>query len=165
MFNKRTNYMKRKSFLAKALLTLFAVLASFTGVRAETLTLYDGSETSTEIPANVFYFDEYTKSQFVIPAADLTALGTTPIRALTFYSSNLTAEYTTGSLVDVFLKEVEDATISDFVEKSGIVYSGTLSFSEEGELTIEFETPYNYSGGNLLVGFENTTADSFKNIK
>ncbi|MBR0024176.1 MAG: hypothetical protein IJP59_06160, partial [Muribaculaceae bacterium] len=36
---------------------------------------------------------------------------------------------------------------------------------EWGEMTITFSTPYKYRGGNLLIGFENTTAEGWKQFK
>ena len=54
MFNQSINYMKRKSFLAKAFMMLFAVLFSFTGARADELTVYDGETLSYYAPAYMF---------------------------------------------------------------------------------------------------------------
>ena len=36
---------------------------------------------------------------------------------------------------------------------------------EWGEMTITFNAPYKYRGGNLLIGFENTTAAGWKQFK
>lgn len=172
MFNQSINYMKSKSFLAKAFLMLLAVLFSLTGARAqETLTVYEGTATNNIVPAYIFYFDDFTRSQFVIPAGDLEAMaGGGTISALKFYTISDNVPYTTVSEVDVYLMEVDYTTMTALEPKDNgiIVYHGTLDVVAEGDggsLTIEFDTPYTYGGGNLLVGIENTTDAGYKNIK
>ena len=140
------------------------------GDRVETeLTVYEGTATNNYVPAYMFYFDDYTRSQYVIPAEDLAEMGGTTISSVKFYTTSSNVPYTSLSTVDVYLMEVGYTTISAFEPKSSatIVYSGTLdvvSAGDGGELTIEFTTPYAYNGGNLLVGIENTTDAGYKNI-
>ena len=166
MFNQSINYMKRKTFLAKALTMLFAVLFSITGARAEeTLTVYDGTDQSNTVPAYMFYFDDFTRSQFVIPSDALTPMaGGGTISAITFYTDQ-TADYTSASTVDVFMKEVDYTTITAFELKDNILYTGKLTVAASGELTIVFATPFVYGGNNLLIGIENTTDIDYKNVK
>ena len=167
MFNQSFNNMKGKTtFLAKAFLMLIAVLFSLTGAKAqETLTVYDGTDQSNTVPAYMYYFDDFTKSQVVFPAESLEAIGNGGvISALTFYTDQ-TAAYTSVSVADVFLKEVDYTAISAYEAKEGIVYSGILTVAADGSLTIEFTTPYTYGGGNLLLGIENTTDAGYKNVK
>jgi len=73
------------------------------------------------------------------------------------------------SEIDFYLKEVSGTTLTNFVDKSTaqIVYHGTVDFTAAGnggEVTILFTTPFNYNGGNLLVGCDNTTDAGYKNI-
>ena len=134
-----------------------------------TLTVHDGLTTNQKIPAYIYYWDEFTRSQFVIPATELAPLNGLPITSLTFYTNSSNVPYTSTSVADVYLMEVDYTSISDFEEKEDatIVYSGTVSIvsvSSGGEMTIVFDTPFDYNGGNLLIGIENTTDAGYKGI-
>ncbi|MBQ7524293.1 MAG: hypothetical protein IJT08_01635, partial [Alphaproteobacteria bacterium] len=154
----------KKSFLLCLLMTLFTTWA----VQASELTVHDGTVTNNKAPMYVFYFDDFTRSQTVFPAEELADMKNESILSMKFYTS-YTSAYTTAATVDIYLKEVEDATISEFVNKDDatIVYQGTLDFVLEGDeatVTIEFDTPFVYNGGNLMFGCDNTTDLEYKNI-
>ena len=145
--------------------------SSFTNIQCipDPLTVYDGTVTSSTVPAYIFYFDFSTRSQFVIPAEDLVEMIGTPINSITFYTTSTNVPYTTVSSADVYLKEVSYTSISAYEPKSSatIVYSGyfdIVSSGNGGEMTINFSTPYLYNGGNLLVGIENTENIGYKDI-
>lgn len=159
--------MKKKTnlFVRAAMTLLLAVFYPFCGLEAqETLTVYDGTVTNSYVPIYCYYFDDFTRSQYVIPAEDLNDMVGGTIHAITYYT-NLTSSYTTESTVDVYLKQVPNTSISAFEDKATatIVYQGTLSFAD-GQITITFPTPFSYNGGNLLVGCENTTDAGYKSI-
>lgn len=136
------------------------------GQSEEELTVYDGTSTNNVIPMYIFYFDSYTKSQYVIPAEDLVDIVGGEISAMKYYSSN-TSNYTTGCQVDIYLKEVNYTTISAYEDKSTaqVVYTGTVSLDANKEMLITFDTPFTYFGGNLLVGTENLTTTSYSNVQ
>ena len=145
------------------LLTLFTTASAW----AEELTVYDGTATSYYVPY-IYYWDDFTKSQYIIPATDLSDMAGGSISAITLYTT-LTQAHTTASKADVYLMEVSESSFSlsvEFKPKSQaiIVYQGKLSFGEDGKVTITFTTPFEYSGKNLLIGFENTTDVDFKDI-
>ena len=152
-------------------LLLLSLLLSVVGARADNvLTVYDGTTTSNYVPAYIFYFDDFTRSQFVIPAEDLEEMGVgAQISSMKFYTTSSNVPYTTLSEVDVYLMEVGYTSISAFEPKlaDNIVYHGTLdivSTDDGGELTITFNNPFVYNGGNLLIGIENTTDAEYKSI-
>ena len=151
-------------------LTLVVLLLAFVGMaRADEVTVYDGTTTNNYVPAYVFYFDDFTKSQYVIPANDLAEVNGGTITSVKFYTTGNNMPYTTVSTVDVYLKEVDYTMISAFEAKDDcqVVYTGTMDFEAEGEggfCLITFDTPFAYYGGNLLVGCENTTDAGWKNI-
>jgi hypothetical protein len=135
----------------------------------ETLTVYEGTNTSSYVPAYIYYFDDFTRSQFVIPADDLADMIGTPITSMTFYTTTTSVPYTTVSSADVYLKEVDYTTISEYELEADAttVYSGyfdIVSTGNGGEMTIHFNTPYIYQGGNLMVGVENTEDFGWKSI-
>ena len=136
----------------------------------ETLTVYDGTSISEYVPAYMYYFDDFTRSQFVIPSSNLGDMASKTITSMTFYTQTEDILYTTLATVDVYLKEVDYTRINEFEPKTSdaIVYQGTLSVvSAEGcgTLTIDFDEPFPYSGGNLLIGIENTTNKGYNLIK
>ena len=128
-----------------------------------TLTVHDGTATNGYVPVYGFYADAYLKAEFVYPASELTSITTNndPILGLTFYATQSNVSWGNANF-QVFLTEVTDATLSSFVGNSNatIVYEGSLSIVE-GEMFIEFTTPYAYNGGNLLVGIYNTAIGSY----
>ena len=143
---------------------------SFTPTDAYAITMYEGTVTNNMVPMYVYYFDSYTRSQFVIPADQLIAIGAGGlITEIKFYTTSSNIPYTSTVPVDVYLTEVDYTSISSFVDKSSttIVFQGTVEFvSAEGggETTITFDQPYLYNGGNLLIGCENTSSSGYKNI-
>jgi hypothetical protein len=153
-----------------SLIIMLALLCvSWTAKAQETLTVYEGTTTNNRIPAYIYYFDDFTKSQVVFPSSALNDMVGATINSVTFYTTNSYVPYTSVSTADVYLMEVSFTNINDFQSKSDatIVYSGTLSVvsaGNGGELTITFDTPFTYNGGNLLLGIENTTDAEYKNI-
>lgn len=147
------------------LFTLLCSLAALLPAKAETLTVYDGTATSRFLPAYIYYWDEYTRSQFVIPASVLEDMAGGTITALTFYT-DVTTLTTTKAAADVYLKEVNYTSISAYETKasSNIVYQGKLTIAANGETTITFTTPFTYNGGNLLIGTENQSAAGWNNV-
>jgi len=149
----------------------------------ETLSLFDGTtgdtgtettlKTSDNLPARIRDWNKYSKSQFIIPAEFLTQMKNGTITAMTFHSTSYSTPYTSASVADVFVEEVNYTAFdnSTYEPKSNgtIVYQGTVTVErlgptnqEYGEMTITFTTPYKYRGGNLLIGFENTTTAGWK---
>ena len=112
--------------MKKTILSLLVALMATTGANAqETLTVYDGTGTRSFSPAYMYAFDWYTRSQYIIPAANLEAMNGKIITALKYYSS--TSNKTSTCNVDVYLKEVGYTTFNStptFETKSGIVYTG-----------------------------------------
>lgn len=155
---------KFSTFLS--LMAMFLLLPF--GARAqEELTVFEGTATSYYVPAYVFYWDDFSKSQFVIPSSYLEDMVGATITSVKFYTTSENIPYTSTSVADMFIKEVDYTSISAYEAKEGVVYSGIFSFVSEGaggSVTIEFTTPYVYQGGNLLIGIENTTDNAYKQI-
>ena len=152
--------MKKKVFSLMMMLLL-----AFTGfVRADELTVHDGTGTNGYVPVYGFYADAYLKCEMVYPASELSVMNGGQISSMAFGISSPAEEAWTGTF-QVFVKEVSDATISDFSGTTGAttVYTGTLD-GTGSTMTVNFTTPYTYNGGNLLVGFYLTTKGNYKSI-
>ena len=160
--------MKRKSLL---FLLLMAVFAPWAAVAQETLTVYDQGDlnANTYVPTYGNWADAYTKCEFVMNAEDetydLSEMAGGTITKIKFYVTTVGSGGSgwEGNTFQIFMKEISETTISAWqgIEGATIVYEGSLDTpTANNEYEIEFTTPYEYNGGNLLVGFYNTTSVS-----
>ena len=149
--------MKKKVFS----LMMMLLLAVTGFVRADELTVHDGTTTNGYVPVYGFYADAFLKCEMVYPASELTSLAGSDINSLKFYASQSNVSWGIANF-QVFMTEVSGTTISAFEGPAGatIVYDGALSIVD-GEMVVSFTTPYHYNGGNLLVGFYNTVKGSY----
>ena len=152
--------MKKKVFS----LMMMLLLAVTGFVRADELTVHDGTATNGYVPVYGFYADAYLKCEMVYPASELSVMSGGEISSLTFGISSPATDPWTGTF-QVFVKEVNGATISDFYGTAGAttVYTGTLN-GTGSTMTVNFTAPYTYNGGDLLVGFYLTTTGNYKSI-
>lgn len=153
---------------------LFAALvacAMFVPVQAASLiTLFDdGDEYSTEIPINLGYLDEAgTRSQVIYPASALSEMTDEVINALTFYAPN--GIEASGGTIIVSLGETNMDTFNGYF--TGLTQVATITMVPGvHELTITFDTPYLYHGGNLVLdtyvqeATPNYSFDIFKGVR
>jgi hypothetical protein len=126
------------------------------------LTVYDGSATNGYVPVYGFYADAYLKCEMVYPSSELAAMAGKDISKIKYYASTpASVEWT--STFQVFLTEVSDTNINEFVGLGTVVYEGLLNGTGD-EMEITFSTPYHYNGGNLLVGVYNITTGNYKSV-
>jgi len=133
---------------------------TFTPTDSYLVTLNDGEDVNTYVPVHGNYCDYGNRSQFIIPAADLTAMQWGTLSELTFYSSNEIADtYFTNVVFKVYLAEVSKTTFetAEFFDWSNLneVYNGSLVWSGK-EWVFDIEDTYTYKGGNLLIGLHQT---------
>ena len=133
---------------------LTSVTASYTPKSAggTGLTVFDGTATNAFVPVYGLYTDAFLKSETVMPASELTALNGETISAMSFYLTTPAAGAWTSTF-KVFLKEISETTLAAYsgVEGATVVYEGKLDATGE-TMDIQFNTPYTYNGGNLLIG-------------
>ena len=169
----------------KLLLYLFMWVMCMPTFAQETFTLFDGTTegtgastaitTNDMIPAFIREWNKPSKSQIIIPAQFLTQMKGGDISSVKFYSTSYNTPYTSASTADVYVSEVDYISFGDdhfdFEPKANCtrVYQGTVTIENVGptndnwgEMTITFNAPYKYRGGNLLIGFENTTTAGWK---
>ena len=143
--------MRRFTLLFAMLLSLFWV----TQVKADVITVYDGTGTSTYYPVHGNYADTNgSLSEFIIPATALTDLEGASISKLTFYVATPHSKEW-GATFKFYIKEVsttfyESSTAFDDTDATE-VYNGALNASG-ATMDINFTTTYTYNGGNLLIG-------------
>ena len=136
------------------------------------LTVNNGDATTESAPFNGWNADgtaENGNSQFIIPASQLAGMNGGIIKKLTFYMNNSSAtswSSSTNPTFKVFLKEVDytefaSATLS--WEGLTEVYDGGISIANK-QITVAFDSPFEYMGGNLLIGFKETAAGGYGRI-
>ena len=144
---------------------MLALFGSTSFLRADELTIHDGTANNGYIPMYGGYFDDYTKSEFVFPASELADMNGGTITSMKFYVHSIGSANGWTSTQQVFLKEVASASLDAYsgLEGATIVYEGSLTApSGVGEMEITFTTPYTYNGGNLLVGVYNITDGTYQ---
>ena len=149
--------------MKKRLLFLFAMLISIaTGVQAQSLTVADGTATSSYIPVYGLWMDAAQHNQIIYPASMLTAMESNYITTVSWYlSSPAAAQW--NSTVTVTMAEVTDTSLSGLMTlptDATLVWTG-IADGTGSMMTLILNTPYEYQGGNLLVDIT-TTAATFK---
>ena len=134
---------------------------TFTPTDAYSITVNEGTTTNGYVPIYGFYVDDITKSQFIIPATDLTAMQFGNINKLTFYASNANVSWGVAEF-DVYVTETDATTVDALVDYTTMtqVYAGSLSISNN-KMEVTFTNPYVYMGGNLMIGFLQTVEGSY----
>ncbi len=147
---------------------LMAVIMPWKVNAQETLTVCDGTTTNSYIPIYGSYVDtQGTTSEFIIPAntEGMNDLVGTEITELTFYISSSPASWG-EPIIQVYMGEVEGTILSGLYGPTNtsvtIVATKTLS-NTQATMVVEFDTPYTYEGGNLLIGtYVQTKSSSYK---
>ncbi len=129
----------------------------------------NGSTTSGSVPFSGYYTDNASKgsSQFIIPASQLGSMNGRNINKITFYTTENIAWKSGGNpTFKVYLKEVNNEKFGSkaFIDWATMteIYDGEIAFDGK-QLNISLATPFNYNGGNLMVGFYQTAAGGWCN--
>ncbi|MDR2836034.1 MAG: gliding motility-associated C-terminal domain-containing protein, partial [Bacteroidales bacterium] len=117
-----------------------------------------GTSTTYTIPYNTFYNYAYSQQIYLGSEIGLPSGGT--ITAISFQYIYGTAQ--SPNPVSVYLGNISQANFSsttDWVPLANLteVYSGSVTFNNTGInywVTITLQTPFTYTGGNLVVGFD-----------
>ncbi|MBO6057198.1 MAG: fibronectin type III domain-containing protein, partial [Bacteroidales bacterium] len=154
------------------MILLLAIIMPWQAKAQETLTVYNGTDDNQYVPMYGNYFDDYTKSECIIPASELTGMDGGTITGLTFYAKMVATTNSSWGAANqkVFIKEVTETTLGGSfsgIEGATIVFDGLLTMpttSTDG-YTITFSEEYVYNGGNLLIGVYNDDDGSYNNVK
>ena len=127
------------------------------GIAEFTATIADGTVSNSYVPFEGWNADGAQHNQMIYPATDLAALNGGTISKMVFYidQSASNGSYTAADRLGtwtVSLGETDATTLTGLDNTTVLtqVYNGNFDCST-GLLTLEFATPYNYNGGNLLV--------------
>ena len=93
--------MKKKVFSL-----MMTLLLAVTGiVRAEGLTVHDGTATNSYVPFYGLWVDDYTRSEMIYPATELEAMSGATINSLTFYKNSSNTNSWGAASFQVYMKE------------------------------------------------------------
>ena len=151
-----------KKFIV-SLLTMMVTLWS--GLTAQTLTVAGGNTaTDRYIPVYGYYMDVPQKSHVLYPANLLTDMVGSHITGLTYYFSSLPSGAWGGTqMVRMGITTASDLQNGYDNASVTTVWTGTLSSCiSESTMVITLDEPFPYTGGNLLIEFENPVGATWK---
>ena len=127
-------------------------------------TINDSTATNGFVPVYGYYVDNFSKSQFIIPADSLAGLQWANISELTFYASQASINWGVAEF-EVYVKELPDSvsTISalgDYASMEKVMNAAHLSVADN-QMVVTFSAPYQYRGGNLMIGFLQTVKGTY----
>lgn len=144
-------------------LSVYSTKVEFTPTSAYRLTLNDGTTTNAYVPINGSNVDEGTRSQFIIPEEALEEIEWDSIKSLTFYASQTSVDWGAAQF-EVYVAEAQETTISeeaDWTAMTKVMNAATLSIADK-KMVVTFDSAYQYTGGNLMIGFYQTITGSWK---
>jgi len=145
----------------KKFFTLLSVAALAFAAQANTLTVCDGSAANFMVPINGWYVDEEaTMSQMIYPAEMLTEMQNGKISQVKFYPEE-TIEFEECEL-QLSFKTVDQNGFETTTAVEGATAVSTMD-AVYGSTALVFDlyTPYEYTGGNLLVEVKVTYAGEY----
>ena len=135
----------------KKLFTLVAVAAMAFAAQANVLTVCDGSDVNYLVPINGWYVDqEGTMSQMIYPAEMLSEMQNGKITQVKFYPEEV-IEFENCELELAFKTVEQDGFETTTAVTGATVVSAMDVIYGRNELVFDLYTPYEYTGGNLLV--------------
>ena len=157
---KTTYYARVKSFCGSSDESIWSTTCEFT---TSTFTVLDGSATNNCVPIYGIYVDDKSMSQFIIPASDLTDFKWVNIDKLKFYAYNDDVDWT-GAQFEVYITEVDYSSFSDnklfnWLSMDKVMNEDHLEIINNS-MEIVLDNPYQYLGGNLMIGIKQTVSAS-----
>ena len=115
--------MNVRNVFCNVLFAVLGMLALTVGqtAKADELTVYDGTTATQYVPMFVYCFDDFTRSQFIIPADSLAEMSGGTITSIKYYTTSSNIPYTTASEFDIYMTEVSETTLSAYVDKANKV--------------------------------------------
>ena len=154
-------------FSLNKLLAVASVTAISLSVSAYDLTVCDGTGFDQFTPIFAGWYEDLgTTSQMIYPADELQAMMGKKITAMTFYPGKVDfcIDFSAEAQGDwkFSVKEIDQATFSGQTLFTDLLQVGTKANvaynDDQSAMTITFDEPFTYQGGNLLFASEVTAA-------
>lgn len=132
------------------------LLAGTVAANAYDKPIVDGTQQDGRLPIYGIVANNYQQCEYVIPKELLEDLKGTTINGLTYKVKAVAKRLYLGEC-KVFLKEVDfigydEKKFSGIDDPSQVLYTGELN-AMGSEMSVSFNTPFKYTGKNLLIGF------------
>ena len=129
-----------------------------------TITVNDQTNYNNTVPFYGSQISGNTNSQFIIPSDLLSSIENATIEKMVVYSYYYENRDWGTATFDVCMKEVDEATFlstaMDWNDTTRVYYGSVSVLGSQME--IQFNKPFTYHGGNLLVGFAQTASGTDK---
>lgn len=136
--------------------TLWSDVCEFKPTATVTVPIGDGTSSNYDLPVNTYY--NYSLTQQIYTAAEIQAGGGSAgtINSISFYHdyANTTPQtmngikaYLLNTDKDAFTSSTDMVAITD----ADKVWEGNITLNGQGWVTIDFTTPFEYEGDNLIV--------------
>jgi len=157
----------KKHFTSIIFSLLILAFVPFCGVKAQQVLEItgDGSDATHDmIPVCGMWFSELQKSQIIYPATKLTALQGKKITKITFFT-NQGNNYNWKNNIHIRMASTtqNDLETGWFIGSKTEVFLGKLLINSSNELNIVLNTPFFYTGDNLLIEFDLSNNMNFGN--
>ena len=129
-----------------------------TFVPTDVFLVNNGTGTSTWVPFHRTYVTTYTKGQVVNTATKMSEKTNRQITKLKFFSPSSSTSWGAATF-NIYAKEssiLAYPSISPTSQNRGTLVASdvSLSIDSNGEMDVVFDTPFNYTTGNLMFSFE-----------
>lgn len=144
--------------------SMWSTAITFTPTDAYFVIVNDGKVLNDYVPVYGMYVDETSMSQFILPAADLTAMKWGTVNKLTFYAAQSSVNWGDAKF-EVYMANVANTTFSsgtpvwDGMEK--VMNEGSLSIIDN-QMVITLDEPFQYTDGSLMIGIKETVSGSWQ---
>ena len=124
-----------------------------------TLTVADGTETNDYVPFYGYYMNSEEHTQIIFPDSMLADMQGYAITQMEFYLSS-NPSFTSTITISLGISTNPSFSGETFDNETTLteVYSGAIVIANN-VMTVEFDSPFNYSGGNLLFDLTNTSGN------
>ena len=133
---------------------LFVAVIAF-AAQATELTVFQGNSTSTKVPLYGMYLDTRgTQVQVMYPESALADMVGLPINSVKFYITNNGGNPLSGGSVEVSVGTTDQTAFPSYNASpiTGLTHVANIAMTAgETELLINFEAPFVYQGGSLVI--------------
>ncbi len=131
----------------------------------------NGTATNEYLPLLGYYYDYRQQwSQMIYTADQLNLSVGDVIKSITFYPTTSTLNLT-GGAIHVYMASTTESNFDAAFQPASVDYNTSLvaSFTPAGNIncsngwTITFDTPFTYTGGNLVIDMDTETGSTYTN--
>lgn len=136
--------------------TLWSDVCEFKPSATQIIPIGDGTSSGYELPVNTWY--NYSLSQQIYTATEIQTAGGSAgtINSISFYHTYANTTPKTMNGIKVYLLNTDKEAFTSNTDMVAVtdadkVWEGNITLNGEGWVTIDFTTPFDYNGDNLIV--------------